>query len=244
MSEQFDFLVLGGGIAGLFFALKAAKHGRVAILTKRARNECATRYAQGGIAAVLAKEDSIEAHVADTLNAGADLCREPSVRLCVSEGPERLRELCDYGVQFTRRADGLLDLTREGGHTRRRVAHADDLTGGEIERALIQACDERENIEFFPDCTAVELITLEKISRSAGRPNRCLGAYVLRPSGDIDTFLARVTVLATGGAGKVYLYTSNPDTATGDGVAMAYRAGARIANMEFYQFHCFVHLHF
>ena len=245
MSEQFDFLVLGGGIAGLFFALKAAEHGRVAILTKRARNECATRYAQGGIAAVLAKEDSVEAHVADTLNAGAGLCRESSVRVCVSEGPERLRELCDYGVQFTRRADGLLDLTREGGHTRRRVAHADDLTGGEIERALIQACDERENIEFFPDCTAVELITLEKISRSAGRPNRCLGAYVLRPSGDIDTFLARVTILATGGAGKVYLYTSNPDTATGDGVAMAYRAGARIANMEFYQFHptCLFHPH-
>ena len=245
MSERFDFLVLGGGIAGLFFALKAAKHGRVAVLTKRARNEGATRYAQGGIAAVQAEDDTFEAHVADTLTAGAGLCREAAVEVCVREGPDRLRELREFGVQFTRRADGSLDLTREGGHTQRRIAHAADLTGGEIERALIAACDACGDIQFFQDCAAVELITLEKTSRSAARANRCLGAYVLLPTGEIETFLARVTVLATGGAGKVYLYTSNPDTATGDGVAMAYRAGARIANMEFYQFHptCLFHPH-
>ncbi|MDR0966920.1 MAG: L-aspartate oxidase [Myxococcales bacterium] len=246
MSEQFDFLVLGGGIAGLFFALEASKHGQVAVLTKRARVEGATRYAQGGIAAVQADDDSFDAHATDTMNAGVGLCRRKAVEVCVREGPERLRELLDCGVQFSRRADGALDLTREGGHTKRRVAHAADLTGGEIERALLAACDERQNITFFPDSTAVELITLEKVARASGsRANRCLGAYVLRPSGEIETFLSKVTVLATGGAGKVYLYTSNPDTATGDGVAMAYRAGARVANMEFYQFHptCLFHPH-
>lgn len=246
MSQNFDFLVIGGGVGGLSFALKAARHGTVAVVTKRARNEGATRYAQGGIAAVQSKDDSFEEHIEDTLTAGAGLCRREAVEVCVREGPERLRELVACGVQFTHRPDGSIDLTREGGHKKRRIAHAADLTGAEIERALIASCETSPNITFFPECTAVELITLEKAARaSLHAQNRCLGAYFLMPTGEIETFLAKVTVLATGGAGKVYLYTSNPDTATGDGVAMAYRAGARIANMEFYQFHptCLYHPH-
>ncbi|MGI5864750.1 MAG: L-aspartate oxidase [Myxococcales bacterium] len=242
MLERFDFLVLGGGAAGLFFALKASRHGTVAVLTKRATSEGATNYAQGGIASVLSSEDSFDAHIADTLNAGAGLCRREAVEVCVREGPSRIAELQQYGVAFTQR-NGILDLTREGGHSMRRVAHASDMTGREIERALLAACEDEPNIAFFPCSIAVDLITERKIGRSDS--DRCLGAYVLREDGRIDTFLAKVTLLATGGAGKVYLYTSNPDVATGDGVAMAYRAGARIANMEFYQFHptCLYHPH-
>ncbi len=243
MAERFDFLVLGGGVAGLFFALKASRHGTVAVLTKRARTEGATNYAQGGIASVLSDDDSFEAHVQDTFNAGAGLNHRDAVEACVQGGPALLRELIELGVHFTRRTDGKLDLTREGGHTKRRVAHATDMTGGEIERGLLAACDDQPNITFFPNHMAVDLITERKLSRSAS--DRVLGAYVLRADGNIDTFLGKVTVLATGGAGKVYLYTSNPDVSTGDGVAMAYRAGARIANMEFYQFHptCLYHPH-
>ncbi len=242
MSERFDFLVIGGGVAGLFFALKAARHGRVAVLTKRARSEGATNYAQGGIAAVLSPEDSLEAHVNDTLAAGAGLCRREAVEVCVHEGPGRVRELVELGVEFTRRDGGRdLDLTREGGHSTRRVAHAADLTGREVERALLAACDEQPNITFFQHCMAIDLITERKIGRAP--TDRVVGAYVLRPEGNVDTFLGKVTVLATGGAGKVYLYATSPDVSTGDGVAMAYRAGARIANMEFYQFHptCLFH---
>jgi L-aspartate oxidase len=240
MLERFDYLVLGGGIAGLCFALEASKHGSVAVLTKRSQNEGATNYAQGGIAAVLSSDDSFEAHVTDTLNAGAGLCHRDAVEVCVREAPERIQALIDLGVSFSRH-NGELDLTREGGHTRRRVAHASDMTGREIERALIAACTDRPNISFFPFSMAIDLITERKLGRSAS--NRCLGAYVLRQDGRIDTFLGKVTVLATGGAGKVYLYTSSPDVSTGDGVAMAYRAGARVANMEFYQFHptCLYH---
>jgi len=234
MPQRFDFLVLGGGVAGLSFALEAAQSGSVALLTKRSRSESNTMYAQGGVAAVLSEGDSFEQHVADTVDAGAGLNNPEAVSVTVREGPERVRELAALGAHFDTRANGEFDLGREGGHTRRRIVHAGDITGREIERALLAACDDRPNIRFFPDSAAIDLI-LDRRSPH-GQP-RCLGAYVLHPTGEIETFLGKVTVLATGGAGKVYLYTTNPDVATGDGVAMGYRAGARIANMEFYQFH-------
>ncbi len=240
MPQRFDFLVLGGGVAGLSFALKAARHGSVAVLTKRARQEGSTQYAQGGIASVLAKDDTFEHHIEDTLTAGAGLCRQEAVEVTVREGPERVRELVAFGAEFNRTTSGEFDLTREGGHTRRRIVHAGDITGREVERALLAACDDSPNITFLPNTAAIDLI----LDRGAPRGKaRCLGTYALMPNGGIETLLGKVTVLATGGAGKVYLYTSNPDVATGDGVAMAYRAGAQIANMEFYQFHptCLYH---
>lgn len=240
MPNPFDFLVLGGGVAGLSFALQAARHGTVAVLTKRARHEGNTNYAQGGVAAVLSPGDSFDKHIQDTLVAGAGLNHKDAVEVCVKEGPERVRELGTWGAAFDRGQGGDWDLTREGGHSERRIVHASDITGREVERTLLAACDAQPNIHFFPDCTAIDLI----VDRSphAG-PGRCVGVYVLRDEAGIETFLAKVVVLATGGAGKVYLYTSNPDVATGDGVAMAYRAGAQIANMEFYQFHptCLFH---
>ncbi len=238
--EHADFLVLGGGIAGLTFALEAASGGSVTVLTKRARSEGNTQYAQGGIAAVLGPDDDLERHVEDTLAAGAGLCHRDAVEVTVREGPDRVRWLVELGVELDREA-GHLHLTREGGHSRRRVAHARDTTGREVERALLAAADAR-GIRIVPDAVAIDLLTSEKAG--LGGPNRALGAYVLdRESGEIATFTAGVTVLATGGAGKVYLYTSNPDVATGDGVAMAYRAGAAVANMEFFQFHptCLYH---
>ncbi|HVP59573.1 MAG TPA: L-aspartate oxidase [Myxococcaceae bacterium] len=234
MPQRFDFLVLGGGVAGLSFALEAAQRGSVAVLTKRSRSESNTMYAQGGVAAVLSERDSFEQHVADTVDAGAGLNNAQAVSVTVHEGPERIRELAALGAHFDTRPNGEFDLGREGGHTRRRIVHAGDITGREIERALLAACDDRPNIRFVSDAAAIDLI-LDRRSPH-GQP-RCLGAYVLLSTGEIETFLGKVTVLATGGAGKVYLYTTNPDVATGDGVAMAYRAGARIANMEFYQFH-------
>jgi L-aspartate oxidase len=241
MAERFDALILGSGIAGLSLALKLASHGRVAVLTKRNRSEGSTNYAQGGIASVLSEDDSFEAHVQDTLIAGAGLCRREAVELCVRQGPARLRELVQLGAHFSPGEPGHeFDLTREGGHTRRRIVHAQDLTGREVERALLAACDERpDRIRFFEQHMAVDLILSDRVS---GR--RCVGAYVLDSrTAEVRTFLAPVVVLATGGSGKVYLYTTNPDVSTGDGVAMAWRAGATIANMEFMQFHptCLYH---
>jgi L-aspartate oxidase len=235
MALSFDFLVLGGGVAGLSYALKAAKHGTVAVLTKRARHESNTNYAQGGIAAVLSSADSPELHIQDTLTAGAGLCNKAAVEVTVREGPARVKELVAMGAEFARRPDGDFELGREGGHSTRRVVHAGDITGQEVERALLAAADEQKNITFFPDAAAIDLI-LDRRAPVNGHA-RCLGVYVLLADGRIETFLGKVTVLATGGAGKVYLCTTNPDVATGDGVAMAYRAGARVANMEFYQFH-------
>src|SRR5215467_4604971 len=234
MPVKFDYLVIGGGVAGLSFALEAAQHGTVAVLTKRARQEGNTQYAQGGIASVLSNDDSFEQHVQDTMVAGAGLCKREAVEVTVREGPDRLRQLVALGAEFNRNAVGEFDLTREGGHSKRRIVHAGDITGREVERALLHACDETKNVVFFQNTTAIDLIRDSRASR--GRV-RCLGTYVLNDTGTIETFLGKVTVLASGGAGKVYLYTTNPDVATGDGVAMAYRAGARIANMEFYQFH-------
>ncbi|MGD0745833.1 MAG: L-aspartate oxidase [Verrucomicrobiota bacterium] len=246
--KQFDFLVLGSGIAGLSFALKVAPRGRVAIVTKKDRAESNTNYAQGGIAAVTSKEDSFELHVRDTLAAGAGLCKESVVRTIVEEGPARIAELIELGMKFSRRdapaEDGgrEFDLGREGGHSKRRILHAKDVTGREIERALLDAASQQPNIEIFEDHIAVDLITSRKFGLKDG--NRCLGAYVFdKKSGRVWAFTAPVTLLATGGCGKVYLYTTNPDIATGDGVAMAFRAGATIANLEFVQFHptCLYH---
>jgi L-aspartate oxidase len=239
--EQVDFLVLGGGVAGLTFALEAASQGSVLVLTKRQRFEGSTQYAQGGIASVLGADDKFELHVEDTLVAGAGLCKREAVEVTVREGPERIRWLISLGVEFDREGPEQLHLTREGGHSRRRVAHAKDTTGREVERALLATCAER-GIRVVEDAVAVDLVTSGKIG--LGGPNRALGAYVLsRDSGLISAVSARLTVLATGGAGKVYLYTTNPDVATGDGVAMAWRAGASIADMEFFQFHptCLFH---
>lgn len=245
MKFDSDVLVLGSGIAGLSFALKAAKFGTVHLVSKNKLEEGATRYAQGGIASVLSKDDSIENHLQDTELAGAGLCHRNIVELTVSEGPDRVRELIELGIEFDRSATGEFDLTIEGGHGHRRVLHAADVTGQAIESALLKAARENRNIKMFEHHAAVDLLTNvkpQKLRRSDGM--KCHGAYVLNSrTGAIHVFSARVTVLATGGAGKVYLYTSNPDVATGDGIAMAYRAGARVANLEFMQFHptCMFH---
>jgi L-aspartate oxidase len=242
--KKFDYLVLGSGIAGLSFALKAARFGRVAIVTKKSRAESNTNYAQGGIAAVTSREDSFARHVADTLEAGAGLCHEDVVRTIVEEGPARIAELIELGMKFSEReVNGTreLDLGREGGHSKRRILHAKDVTGREIESALLAAVAAQPNIEIFENHLAIDLITTQKILGQSNLPaseNRCVGAYVLDNNRNaVETFSARAVLLATGGCGKVYLYTTNPDIATGDGVAMAYRAGAAVANMEFIQFH-------
>jgi len=234
-----DYLVLGSGVAGLSFALEAAKHGDVIVVTKRAADESNTKYAQGGIAAVLSRTDSFEAHVKDTLTAGAGLCHERVVKLCVQDAPARIEMLQKIGTRFDESHsnngnDGELDLHLEGGHSARRVAHAADATGREVERALVEAVRAEPRVRILEEHMAVDLVTLAKY----GGPEVCAGAYVLDVvSGKVITILARATMLASGGAGKVYLYTTNPDVASGDGVAMAYRAGAELANMEFYQFH-------
>jgi L-aspartate oxidase len=246
--KQFDYLVLGSGIAGLSFALKVAQRGSVAIITKKNRAESNTNYAQGGIAAVTSKEDSFSLHVRDTLEAGAGLCQEQAVRTIIEEGPARIAELIELGMRFSEREIPLshgareLDLGREGGHSKRRVLHAKDVTGREIERALLAAVAAQKNIEVFENHLAIDLITSQKLGYVGD--HHCLGVYVLdKAKGAVETFCAPVTLLATGGCGKVYLYSTNPDIATGDGVAMAYRAGAAVANMEFIQFHptCLYH---
>src|ERR1700759_3295906 len=244
--NEYDFIVIGSGIAGLSFALQAAAHGRVAIITKRARAESNTAWAQGGIASVTSTEDSFELHVKDTLEAGAGLCDERVVRTIVMDGPARIRELIDFGVHFDERElpDGSheLDLGREGGHSKRRILHTRDVTGREIERALLAAIAQHAQITVLENHMAVDLITLGKLGYASA--DRCLGVYVLNEAtGDFVTRRGERVVLATGGCGKVYLYTTNPGIATGDGVAMAWRAGARIGNMEFIQFHptCLYH---
>ncbi len=241
---DFDVLVIGSGIAGLHYALRVADHARVGLVTKMNAANSATQWAQGGIAAVIDPLDSFEDHVQDTLRAGAGLCDEEVVRFVVERGPEAIDSLLQYGVDFDRSGEAELyyDLGREGGHTKRRVLHHRDATGREIERALLQRATRHPNLELLDYHIAVDLITAHKAGRT--EPNRALGAYVLDSrSGEVLRIGARITLLATGGAGKVYLYTSNPDIASGDGIAMAYRAGATIANMEFMQFHptCLFH---
>lgn len=242
--KSFDFLIIGSGMAGLTFALKTARLGSVAIITKKQRAESNTNYAQGGIAAVMAEDDSFDLHVTDTLIAGAGLCKEEVVRTIVSEGPKLVRELIELGVCFSagETPGQQFDLGREGGHSKRRILHAGDITGREIERALLHAIASEPNISVFEDVLAVDLITSKKLKVDG--PNQCLGCYALNErTKEVEVFAASNTLLATGGCGKVYLYTSNPDIASGDGVAMAYRAGANIANMEFIQFHptCLYH---
>jgi L-aspartate oxidase len=233
-----DFLVIGTGIAGLSYALKVAERGTVALITKRDMSETATNLAQGGIASVISTEDSFASHFKDTMVAGANLCCEDVVQLVVESGPKAIHDLISWGVKFTKKDDDTYDLTREGGHSKRRILHAKDITGREIERALVTAASCHPNITIYEHHIAVDLITDTKTSGRKECPSHCLGAYVLDIEGrEVIPFGARVTVLATGGAGKVFLYTTNPDVATGDGVAMAYRAGATIADMEFMQFH-------
>jgi L-aspartate oxidase len=239
MKTTSDYLVIGSGIAGLCYALTVAEHGKVSLVTKREIHVTATQLAQGGIAAVAnPQEDSFDQHLQDTMEAGAWLPDEEIVRMVVENGPEAIEDLINWGVNFSRKKDQSYDLTREGGHSQRRIYHAKDETGKEIERALVEAVKAHKNITVYENHVAVDLITEAKVTRRRLKPDRCLGVYVLNPeTGDIVTFGAKITVLATGGAGKVYLYTCNPDIATGDGIAMAYRAGATIANMEFMQFH-------
>ena len=244
--RQFDFAVIGSGLAGLSFARAVAKHGTVAIITKRGRADSNTAWAQGGIACVMSSEDSFELHVKDTLAAGAGLCNEAMVRAIVTEGPARIQELIDLGVQFDEReiehGERELDLGREGGHSKRRVLHARDLTGREVERALLADIERHPNIVMLENHMAVDLLTAGKLGYAT--EDRCLGAYVLdEKTGNVEAIQSDRVVLATGGCGKVYLYTTNPGVATGDGVAMAWRAGANIENMEFIQFHptCLYH---
>ncbi len=247
MEKEYDFLVLGSGIAGLSFAIKAAELGSVAVVTKKSKVESNTNYAQGGIAAVTDNDDSFESHITDTLKSGAGLCKEDVVRFVVTEGPERIKELIEWGVNFTKEGDntsGAYDLGREGGHSRRRVLHAEDLTGREIERALIEKAALQKNITIYENFFSIDLICKSKLIGHKEEEDRCLGAYVFDVDKNIvHTFRAKFVMLATGGSGKVYLITTNPDIATGDGVAMAYRAGAEIANMGFIQFHptCLYH---
>ena len=243
---QKDFIVIGSGVAGLTFALKVCKFGSVGIITKDALEESATKYAQGGIASVMAEDDSFELHVQDTMETGRGLCHEDFVRIACREGPSRIRELIDLGAQFDLRGTEF-DLGKEGGHSKRRILHAHDLTGWEIEKTLIEAVHAEKNIEIFEHHMAIDLITkarLDDQTQPGSSDDEALGLYVLdHKTSQVETVVADVILLASGGAGKVYLYTSNPDTATGDGIAVAYRAGAKIANMEFFQFHptCLFH---
>jgi L-aspartate oxidase len=244
-TNRHDVLIIGSGAAGLSLALRLGETLSIAVISKRELREGNTLYAQGGISAVLDAADSVESHVEDTLNAGAGLCDADIVKLVVERGPDNIRWLLREGVQFTRdeqanASDGY-HLTREGGHTHRRVVHAADATGRAVEDTLEGRVRAQPNVVLFEHHTAVDLITAD---RFGGSDHRCVGAYILDSrTGEVATFLARFVVVAAGGASKVYLYTSNPDVATGDGIAMAWRAGCRAANMEFIQFHptCLYH---
>jgi len=229
-----EVLVIGSGIAGLTFALRAADHAAVLLVTKKERAASSTNYAQGGIAAVMGPDDSFELHVADTLVAGAGLCHRDAVEQLVREGPARVRELMDWGVRFTRERE-TLSLGREGGHSRRRILHAHDLTGREIEQALLQAVADHPNVELLEDQHAIDVVVGTDVESGE---RRCVGALVLNHRTGVVTLIrARMVMLATGGIGQAYRHTTNPEIATGDGVAMAFRAGAEVRNLEFVQFH-------
>lgn len=254
-----DYLIIGSGVAGLTFALKVAAFGSVALVTKKGVMDSSTKMAQGGIASVFDKLDSFDLHIQDTLLAGDGLCNKDVVELVVKNGPDRIRELTELGVRFDLKAkpltgsrdydpDSDFDLGREGGHSQKRIVHAHDMTGIELEKVLVNHVKQHEHITIYENHIAIDLITIStRMKRglfTTTHEDYCCGAYVLdRQADQVKTFCAKITLLATGGAGKVYLYTSNPDIATGDGIAMAYRAGATVANLEFVQFHptCLYH---
>jgi len=255
MDFESDFLIIGSGVAGLSFALKVAEYGTVSMVTKKAAMESNTNLAQGGIASVFDRFDSFDLHIADTIASGDGLCNPAVVDMVVKNGPDRIRELVDLGVRFNlepgesdRSSPPAFDLGREGGHSRNRILHAMDMTGAEVERTLVEMVKRHERITLFENHIAIDLI-IESNRMKRGlvittHEDQCCGAYVFdRRKRCVKTFAARVTLLATGGAGKVYLFTSNPDIATGDGIAMGYRAGATVANLEFVQFHptCLYH---
>lgn len=240
-TRKTDFLVIGSGIAGLSFAMKVAAYGKVLMITKSNEDESNTKYAQGGIAAVTVESDSFEKHINDTLVAGDGLCDELVVRTVISEAPERVNELIKWGARFDRRADGSYDLGKEGGHSEHRILHHKDNTGFEIERAMLEQVRNHPNIEILDHHFAVEIITQHHLGMyiNSSTPGiECYGVYALNlRTGKTDSILARITLMATGGAGNVYASTTNPKIATGDGVAMVYRAKGRVENMEFIQFH-------
>ncbi|MDB5102810.1 MAG: L-aspartate oxidase [Fibrobacteres bacterium] len=251
---EYDFIVVGSGIAGLSFALKAASHGKVLVLTKKLSWSGSTNLAQGGIASVMDPTDSVERHAQDTLVAGAGLCREDRVRILVNRGPQAIRDLVDWGVRFTmasgkngsgskgrgKKPPAPFHLAREGGHSSSRIVHADDLTGHEIQRALIEAAAGHGNITILENYLAIDLVTRKHLRKGEreGGPRRCYGLYALDVKGDkIDLFLGAATVLCTGGVGQIYAHSTNDLVSTGDGIAMAFRAGAAVEDMEFMQFH-------
>jgi len=239
-----DFLVIGSGISGLFLANSLANLGKVNIVTKKEISDANTSMAQGGIAAVFDGDDNFENHIRDTIRAGQGLCNEKIVKMTVEHAPEIIADFMKIGVKFTKDKNGKFELGLEGGHSRRRIFHAGDYTGREIENSLIKLCRANSNIRFFPRYTAVDLILENHPSKTLPYENRCFGAYVLGEKGfSVHNFIAAKTIIATGGAGKTYLYTSNSDIATGDGIAMAFRAGLKLINMEFVQFHptCLYH---
>jgi L-aspartate oxidase len=242
MRKHVDFLVIGSGIAGLTYALKVAEHGKVSIITKASAEETNTKYAQGGIAVVTdEEEDSFEKHIRDTLICGDGLCDEKVVRMVIEEGRDRIREIVEWGTRFDRKPSGEFDLAREGGHSEFRVIHHKDNTGAEIERALLEQVHTHPNIEVYTHYYAVDIITQHHLGVEVNKNTpgvECYGVYVLNlETGRIDTILSRIVLMATGGAGHVYQTTTNPSIATGDGIAMVYRAKGKVENMEFIQFH-------
>ncbi|QQS37939.1 MAG: L-aspartate oxidase [Ignavibacteriales bacterium] len=240
MNLKTDVLIIGSGIAGLFTALKVSEYADVIIVTKKDKAESNTNYAQGGIASVIDPNDSYEKHISDTLVAGANLCNEKIVEITIKEGPDRINDLIELGTKFTHK-NGKLDLAKEGGHSNPRIVHAKDLTGKIIEKALIEKVMTKKNIHVLENSFAIELITEHNIQqlKTAKLNNRnCWGAYILDvKQNSVFKISSKVTILSTGGIGQVYLHTTNPSIATGDGFAMAYRAGAEMGNMEFIQFH-------
>jgi L-aspartate oxidase len=241
MKKRTDFLVIGSGIAGLTFALKAAKFGKVTVITKANLDDTNTRYAQGGIAAVFSEPDNFEKHIKDTLIAGGGICNEEVVRMVVHEAPERIKDLIDLGVSFDKKEDGTYDLAKEGGHTEYRILHHKDKTGEAIQKTLIEQVRKEANIEIFEHHFAIDILTQHHLGVELKRdyPDiKCFGVYVADlKNPKVITFLSKITVIATGGMGNVYMTTTNPEIATGDGVAMVYRAKGTIENMEFVQFH-------
>lgn len=241
MQQKIDFLIIGSGIAGLSYALKVANHGKVLVITKANRDETNTKYAQGGIAAVTYAPDSVEKHIADTLDAGDGICDEKIVRIVITEGVERIEELIHWGTDFDKNAEGAFDLAREGGHSEHRILHHKDKTGAEIERSLLEQINNHPNIELHTHLFALDLITQhhlgQEVTRSSGGIE-CFGVYALNlKTNKVETIQSKITLVATGGAGQLYRTTTNPTIATGDGVAMVYRAKGTVRDMEFIQFH-------